>query len=175
MERISLYLLHTLSEGYYINLPLCIVAIVALFYHSNLSSLHFFPFTFKTNNDKRQKIKMKIEERNNNVVSVGVINDESSSKSSLKKRSRKNIKTRIDDEVVEDEIITFHHNENSNENSGKDDQDKISNTTSTLQKKIFPGDIICLLTCWITYVIIWHGVLSNIPLSSPMPYGVHAR
>ncbi len=33
----------------------------------------------------------------------------------------------------------------------------------------------CLLNTWLFYTLIWHGVLSNLPLSSPMPYLVHAR
>lgn len=32
-----------------------------------------------------------------------------------------------------------------------------------------------LLSCWAFYTTIWHCVLSNLPLDSPMPFGVHAR
>lgn len=35
--------------------------------------------------------------------------------------------------------------------------------------------MIVLLLVFAFYTITWHGVLSNLPLSSPMPYGVHAR
>ncbi len=35
--------------------------------------------------------------------------------------------------------------------------------------------MIVLLSVFTFYTIAWHGVLSNLPLSSPMPYGVHAR
>ncbi len=31
------------------------------------------------------------------------------------------------------------------------------------------------LGTWLFYVVIWHSVLSNLPLDSPMPYIVHAR
>lgn len=36
-------------------------------------------------------------------------------------------------------------------------------------------EVLCLVLCWILYTLVWHFVFSNIPLSSPMPYGVHAR
>jgi hypothetical protein len=36
-------------------------------------------------------------------------------------------------------------------------------------------EVLCLVTCWVFYTAVWHFVFSNIPLSSPMPYGVHAR
>jgi hypothetical protein len=32
-----------------------------------------------------------------------------------------------------------------------------------------------LWSTWFFYVIVWHGVLSNLPLDAPMPYIVHAR
>ena len=32
-----------------------------------------------------------------------------------------------------------------------------------------------LFIAWVFYIVVWNGVLSNIPLSAPMPYGVHAR
>ena len=40
-----------------------------------------------------------------------------------------------------------------------------------------PADTLpwALLTSWVIYTAVWHCVLSNIPLSSPMPFGVHAR
>lgn len=28
---------------------------------------------------------------------------------------------------------------------------------------------------WMFYVLVWHGIFSNLPLDAPMPYGVHAR
>jgi hypothetical protein len=35
--------------------------------------------------------------------------------------------------------------------------------------------VTCLLLCWIFYLIAWNGILSNLPLSAPMPYAVHSR
>lgn len=35
--------------------------------------------------------------------------------------------------------------------------------------------IFCLVLVWVFYVLFWHIVLSNLPLSAPMPYAVHAR
>ena len=35
--------------------------------------------------------------------------------------------------------------------------------------------LLALLSSWLFYTLVWHCVLSNIPLSSPMPFGVHAR
>jgi len=32
-----------------------------------------------------------------------------------------------------------------------------------------------ILVSWIVYTLVWHGVLSNLPLSHPMPFAVHAR
>lgn len=34
---------------------------------------------------------------------------------------------------------------------------------------------IALFLAWLFYTLIWHAVFSNLPLSAPMPYGVHAR
>eukprot|EP00606_Chrysophyceae_sp_TOSAG23-5_P000078 GSChrysophyteH2.ASY1.ANO1.1134.1 assembled CDS len=31
------------------------------------------------------------------------------------------------------------------------------------------------LGTWLFYILVWHGVLSNLPLNSPMPFIVHAR
>lgn len=33
----------------------------------------------------------------------------------------------------------------------------------------------CLALAWLFYVCVWHGILSNIPLSAPMPFAVHSR
>lgn len=161
IQRIYLYLLHILSDGYYFNLPLCFLAIISLFlYHSNF--FEFFSLSTQ-NKGKQQKLKLKVEEKNNIVYSTG--NHNLGSKS-LKKRSKNNNNNNV---IVEDETITFHHN--------TDNNDGDNNLFPTFDEKIktFPGDILCLLTSWFVYVFIWHGVLSNIPLSSPMPYGVHAR
>ena len=35
--------------------------------------------------------------------------------------------------------------------------------------------VLVLTSAWLFYLLAWHGVLSNLPLDSPMPYGVHAR
>jgi hypothetical protein len=35
--------------------------------------------------------------------------------------------------------------------------------------------VVFLAASWLFYLLVWNGVLSNIPLSAPMPYGVHAR
>jgi hypothetical protein len=32
-----------------------------------------------------------------------------------------------------------------------------------------------VLTMWLFYVLLWHCVLSNLPLSAPMPFAVHSR
>ena len=37
------------------------------------------------------------------------------------------------------------------------------------------GAALALAAAWLFYTLVWHGVLSNLPLDSPMPYGVHAR
>ena len=34
---------------------------------------------------------------------------------------------------------------------------------------------LCLFLAWLGYTLVWHGVFSNLPLNSPMPFGVHAR
>lgn len=33
----------------------------------------------------------------------------------------------------------------------------------------------CFGVAWVFYVAFWHFVLSNLPLSSPMPFAVHSR
>ena len=35
--------------------------------------------------------------------------------------------------------------------------------------------MLCLFSTYIFYVLVWHGVLSNLPLSAPMPFVVHSR
>lgn len=35
--------------------------------------------------------------------------------------------------------------------------------------------VLCLVAAFTGYVLLWHGVLSNLPLDSPMPYAVHSR
>eukprot|EP01041_Mallomonas_annulata_P003920 gene3920-7816_t len=35
--------------------------------------------------------------------------------------------------------------------------------------------VLGLVVAWVFYVLIWHGVLSNLPLSAPMPFAVHSR
>lgn len=35
--------------------------------------------------------------------------------------------------------------------------------------------ILNLLAMWLFYVLLWHCVLSNLPLSAPMPFAVHSR
>lgn len=117
------------------------------------------------NNEKKKKFKLKIEEKNT-VVSSTTTNDSLATKS-LKKRSRKT------NNIIEDETVVFHNNTDESTNNFL--PTSLSLSSSIDQSNVIPGDILCLLICWVVYVLIWHGVLSNIPLSSPMPYGVHAR
>jgi len=35
--------------------------------------------------------------------------------------------------------------------------------------------VLCILVLWLFYVLVWHCVLSNLPLNSPMPFAVHSR
>lgn len=35
--------------------------------------------------------------------------------------------------------------------------------------------VVCFAVCWLFYILFWHGVLSNLPLSAPMPFAVHSR
>ncbi len=59
-----------------------------------------------------------------------------------------------------------------------------SKENSSKSKKLMGGStksdgdytlLFCLFGTYVFYVLVWHGVLSNLPLSSPMPYVVHAR
>jgi hypothetical protein len=69
------------------------------------------------------------------------------------------------------------HGKNLKSSEEKEVSDVVPDASKTFVASPPPSlvEVYCLLVCWIVYVIIWHGVLSNIPLSSPMPYGVHAR
>jgi hypothetical protein len=35
--------------------------------------------------------------------------------------------------------------------------------------------VLCIIMLWLFYVLVWHCVLSNLPLNSPMPFAVHSR
>ena len=50
-----------------------------------------------------------------------------------------------------------------------------STSTTTLTLTAPPMIVSILLVTWIVYVVVWHAVLSNLPLSSPMGYAVHSR
>ena len=54
---------------------------------------------------------------------------------------------------------------------------KKSTTTNMTSLTLTAPPIIVwiLLVTWMFYVVIWHAVLSNLPLSSPMGYAVHSR
>lgn len=59
--------------------------------------------------------------------------------------------------------------ENEQDNYDKSPEAAISsNSSNMVSMKI-------VIATWLFYVSIWHGVLSNLPLNAPMPYGVHAR
>lgn len=143
LERVYLYLLHSLSNGFYLNLPLCIIGLYSQFSR--------YPLIVT-----RKKIKSKVIKGSDPVSSS---TDASASSTpghekgnKLTQRGgggKKNIKKLPEAAIVAEE-------ENPSE-------------------LLVPLEIVCLIVAWLAYVGIWHGVLSNIPLNSPMPYGVHAR
>ena len=51
----------------------------------------------------------------------------------------------------------------------------VNRPLSTHSRKGSYWSFIFLAFSWMFYLVIWNAVLSNIPLSAPMPYGVHAR
>ena len=53
--------------------------------------------------------------------------------------------------------------------------EKNAETTSTSTRCANWKLLYILTGTYIFYVLVWHGVLSNLPLSAPMPYIVHAR
>lgn len=50
-----------------------------------------------------------------------------------------------------------------------------SNGVSIAATKELSTIFLIVLCLWLYYVFIWHCIFSNLPLSAPMPYGVHAR
>lgn len=52
---------------------------------------------------------------------------------------------------------------------------EVTNEPIVKAEPVLSSGIMMVFCSWAFYVIIWHGILSNLPLSSPMPYGVHAR
>lgn len=53
----------------------------------------------------------------------------------------------------------------------KDHVDTVPPTSSSPSLAL----LLSFLSAWVFYVLLWHCTLSNLPLSSPMPFGVHAR
>ncbi len=43
------------------------------------------------------------------------------------------------------------------------------------ERSVMSIQILLVFGLWIYYTLIWHCVFSNLPLSAPMPFGVHAR
>ena len=65
--------------------------------------------------------------------------------------------------------------ENSNTNC-KDNHGSSSLSSSSCMHESNTGLLVVLLVSWLFYQLIWHGVLSNLPLADAhMAYAVHAR
>jgi len=56
----------------------------------------------------------------------------------------------------------------------KQNKTKLDNNNNNNKNPIMPI-VLCILTLWLFYVIVWHSILSNLPLNSPMPFAVHSR
>jgi hypothetical protein len=148
VERVLLYLQHSFSSGLYFNF-LAIFAVFAIFTRS--------PLRFSSLASNQKKLLRKPTERS--AAATGTGRDKSSS---LTKRSGKKIQGK-----VETSPVAAAHPVDASSSS----DEKLISTVPVSP----PLEVLCLLVSWTAYVLIWHGVLSNIPLSSPMPYGVHAR
>lgn len=48
-------------------------------------------------------------------------------------------------------------------------------SSAALDHQSFLGVFMTLALAWVFYLVVWHGIFSNIHLANPMAFGVHAR
>ena len=57
----------------------------------------------------------------------------------------------------------------------KDFISSIEESATNTRRHPYRFPVLSIAFSWLFYVVVWHGVLSNIPLSAPMPFAVHSR
>jgi hypothetical protein len=80
--------------------------------------------------------------------------------------------------MVLKEYISANNNRNDTNNKKIKDNNRIKREEVVPKTAVVPRKyqlMGVLLLVFSFYTLTWHGILSNLPLSSPMPYGVHAR
>jgi hypothetical protein len=151
LERVWLYLVHTLSQGWYLNLPLSLCGLYAIFVRTGgaRAALH-----------DKARAKQRAEGRVNQPPTEKAT--EKGGTLTRRVAGKRNIKSQMDSTVA----AATQGDQSETDRAGERERALLGAP---------PYDVVCLVTCWVVYVALWHGILSNIPLSSPMPYGVHAR
>ncbi len=152
LERVFAYLAFTSRETYHLILPLLVVGVVSvvcprLFYDVPLVTLSDFQTSKKKMNTVRDKGDKGADSKSKKHVNIN-INASANTNNSLDR---------------EGETEFADSRETGRERWSRNSVRALHAMTS------------CLLAVWIVYTCVWHAVLSNLPLSAPMPFAVHSR
>lgn len=150
LQRIVIYLKHTSKESFH-----CIFVIL-------LSSCllyswreYIIPFLYKNDNSKYSFNNI------SNINKKSVLNNT--------KKEKKNNKNINDGSIPQQDIGVIKNKYNSNNTTTTNDNTDNSSNRFNLLTYLIIG-------LWLFYIIIWHSILSNLPISSStMAFAVHAR
>lgn len=182
LERIWIYVLHLLDDGScHVLLPLALIGVLSLLYNHNAHRNLSVP-----SDTKRRRIKGAVPSQ----AKHGKTKGENAGKPTQKKVPTKQTGAGshyIADKKSATSARSPQLQEAATKEAGRGKERTINDeasltageksalvaTTSHLDGQYW--SVVFLTTAWVFYVVVWNGVLSNIPLSAPMPYGVHAR
>ena len=167
LQRIVIYLKHASKESYH--LLFIVIGIAAIAYLLK-SSVSFIYTTNRRSNTSRSNKDSKKDSNKDIHTAVG--------KSKGKNKAKglpSNIRTGSNVSNAEDS--------SSSTTTTTTTSTTISTTTSTTPSTVDSyslsphtyGLFIFIISMWMFYTLVWHCVLSNLPLSSPMPFAVHSR
>ena len=171
LERIWIYLLHLFDDGLMHSLvPLVIFGVCGVLFDHN----SMFNTTMSNMSMKRIENDKLMQERKL-----------SGTDSAFKKSKKKRLKEKrdkpegLDDRVSinkKSDTLKVESSKQRNFAEGKATGPTVSSVSTGFRKDLKQYWVLLFVVAsWAFYVVVWNGVLSNIPLSAPMPYGVHAR
>ena len=153
LERLWIYLRHVHQDTYGLFLPLGLVAVAEAMAHT------IYGYSYE--------IGSRVEE-----IAAGA-EYSSSAPSAVKQRRNKGGQKKGG--AVAGASLSEIKKVNDQFKSVSSPEDKLIGVAAGYSVRRRAQAVLWLFGAWLFYVLVWHGVLSNLPLSKPMPFAVHAR
>jgi len=152
LQRIAIYLKHASKESYHLMFVVIGIATIAYLLKSGVSFLYTTTTRSSTSRSNKD-----ISNKESKDIHAAVSKSKGKSKSKGLPSS----------------------NKTGSNISSTEDSNNITTITSAVDSySLSPhtyGLLIFVMSLWVFYTLVWHCVLSNLPLSSPMPFAVHSR